>query len=62
MFGLSFLTTLDYKRIILRTVKVDISYKCGAKFVQANCDRRHRFVLVHRSCEEVAMFVHRRVL
>ena len=41
---------------------MDISYKCGAKFVQANCDRRHRFVLVHRSCEEVAVFMYCKVL
>ena len=48
-----------YKRIILRAVKV---FTSCTKFVQAICDRRHSFALVHHSCEEVVVYVHRRVL
>ena len=48
--------------IILRAIKVFTSCtSVEQKFVQANCDRRHSFALVHRSCEEVAVFVHYRV-
>ena len=49
--------------IILRAVKVDTScVSVEKKFVQANCDRRQSLTLVHRSCEEVVVFLYRKIL
>ena len=53
---ISFLTTLDIIRIILRAV-----IRLLHLLLQAYCDRR-QFALVYLSFEEVAAFVHRRVL
>ena len=60
MFGLSFLTTLNiYIRIILSAVTTDAP-QCKS-FSQAYYESE-TYALVHLSLEEVAMFVHRRVL
>ena len=54
VFGTSFLLTLDiYKDYFKGRQRVHKLHKCWAKFVQANCDRRQSFALVHlfwRSC------------
>ena len=60
MFGLSFFTTLNiYKDYFKGRKRLR---KCEAKFCSCKLWPEIEFALVHRSCVEVAMFVHRRVL
>ena len=48
--------------IILRAVKGDISCTSVEQSLFKKIVTRDKFALVHLSCEEAAMFMHRRVL
>ena len=63
VFGLSFLLTLDIQKDFFKgRQSVHMLHKYWAKFVQAICNQRQSFALIHHSCEEVAVYVHLRVL
>ena len=63
MFRLSFLTTLDiYKNYFKDRQRWHKLHKCWAKFCLSKLWLETKFVLIHHSCEEATMFVHRRVL
>ena len=63
MFGLSFLTILNiYKDYFKGCKRLHKLHKSEAKSCSCKLWPETEFALVHRSCEEVAVFVHRRVL
>ena len=63
MFELFFLTTLDiYKDYFKGRQRWHKLHKCWAKFCSSKLWSETKFTLIHLSCEEAAMFVHRKVL
>ena len=60
--GFLFSQPHTYKMIILSAVKEDTSYTSVEQSLFKQIVIGHKFALVHHSCVEVAVFVHRRVL